>query len=60
MTGDDLAAGVAAGALVLAVSVNSAVKAGVALTVGGARMGVRVALVHAATLAVGAAALSLV
>lgn len=58
MTGDDLAAGVAAGAVVLAVSVNSVVKAGIALSVGGARLGVRVALVYGATLAAGAAVLS--
>jgi len=60
MTGDDLATGAAAGAVVLAVSVNSAVKAGVALVAGGARIGLRVAAVYAAVLAAGAATLWLV
>lgn len=57
MTGADLGPCVAAGAVVLAVSINSVVKAGIALTVGGARLGLRVGLVYAATLAAGAAAL---
>ena len=57
MTGSVLTLGVAAGAVVTAVSVNTVVKAGIALVVGGRRLGLRVIAVYLAVLAVGAVAL---
>ncbi len=53
MAGADFAPVVAAQAIVLAVSVNTAVKAGVALAAGGPRIGYRVSAVYAAVLAAG-------
>ncbi len=56
MTGDVLTPGVAAGAVVTAVSVNTVVKAGIALVVGGRRLGLRVIAAYLPVLAVGAVA----
>jgi uncharacterized membrane protein (DUF4010 family) len=56
MTGTALTPEAAAVAAFVAVSVNNAVKAGIALAVGGRRFGFRVAAVYAAVVAVGAVA----
>lgn len=53
MSDDMLTSMAAAGAVMTAVSVNSAVKAGIALAVGGRRFGLRVSAVYAAVLVVG-------
>ena len=59
-TGTDLTGAVAANAIFIAVSVNTAVKAGIAAVVGGMGLGLRVIGVYGAVLAAGVAALRLV
>ncbi|TCM82594.1 MgtC/SapB family protein [Rhodovulum steppense] len=59
MTRDGLGLETAAAAIVLAVSVNTAVKGGIAAVLGGGRFGLRVLAVYAVVLATGAAALAL-
>jgi len=53
MTHGDLALMAGAGAIVTAASVNTAIKAGIALVVGGSRVGLRVTAVYLAVLAAG-------
>lgn len=60
LTQTDLALRAAALAILLAVSVNTAVKGGIALVIGGPGFGLRVLTVYAVTLAAGAATLWLV
>jgi uncharacterized membrane protein (DUF4010 family) len=57
--GAELSMGAAAGAVVTAASVNTAVKGGIALALGGAPFGLRVIAVYAAVLAAAALALAL-
>jgi uncharacterized membrane protein (DUF4010 family) len=57
LVGQDLDVGSGALAIVIAVSVNTAVKAGIALAVGGRVPGLRVLAVHGAVILAGAAAL---
>ena len=55
LVGDDLTAANGAIAIFVAASVNTAVKAGISVVVGGRSMGLRVGLVYAAVIAAGAA-----
>jgi uncharacterized membrane protein (DUF4010 family) len=56
MANADLASAVATGAIVTAASVNTAIKGGIALVVGGRRVGLRVIAVYLAVLAAGGVA----
>ncbi|HDR28666.1 DUF4010 domain-containing protein, partial [Rhodovulum sp.] len=59
MVRDGLGRETAAAAILLAVSVNTVVKGGIAAVLGGGRFGLRVLAVYAVVLATGAAALAL-
>ena len=57
LVGDDLTAANGAIAIFIAASVNTAVKAGISIAVGGKSLGLRVGLVYLAVIATGAVSL---
>ena len=57
LVGDDLAAASGASAIFIAVSVNTAVKAGISMAIGGASLGLRVLFVYAAVILAGGGSL---